>query len=146
MDVAELLARAVEQVPATAVGEAGVTATDVREYLEINELEVALQFLADLYDGWRPTTQWWDLLIAAADLMWLADIATWCRWGRWESMHGIVRAEVRLIPPSEGGRTTAIPGQGVLRPLWDIGRRTAAGALPRAEPQTVTTARSPPTV
>ena len=127
MDVAELLARAVEMVPATAVNEAGGTVTDAREYLEHNEWEVALDVLADLYDGWRPPTRWWGLLIEAADLMWLAETATWCRWGRWESVHGTIRAQLRLFPPAEGGRAVAIPGPGVLRPLWDIGQRTAAG-------------------
>ncbi|GAA2909964.1 hypothetical protein Acy02nite_89300 [Actinoplanes cyaneus] len=130
MDVADLLTRAVEMVPATAVNEAGGTVTDAREYLDHNEWEIALDVLADLYDRWRPPAQWWDLLIEAADLMWLTETATWCRWGRWgrwESLHGIVRAELQLFSPSHGGRAAAIPSPGVLRPLWDIGQRNAAG-------------------
>jgi len=127
MDVVELLRRAAELVPADVVNEAGVTAADVREYLDHNEWEVALDLLADLYDGWRPSAQWWDLLIEAAELMWLSDIAVWCHWGRWESVHGVFRAELRLNPPAEGGRSIAIPRPGVLRPLWDIGQRTGAG-------------------
>lgn len=113
-------------VPADVVSQAGVTAVDVREYLDHDEWEVALDLLADLETGWRPPTAWWDLLIDSAELMWLPDAAAWCRWGRWESIHGIVRAELRLLPAAEGGRQTPMPGKGILRPLWDLGRRTAA--------------------
>lgn len=127
MDVAELLARAAEMVPATAVNEAGVTAAGAREYLDHQEWEVALDLLADLHEGWRPTASWWELLIEAADLMRLTDTAAWCHWGRWESIHEIIRAELRLLAPAEGGRMTAVPGRGILRPLWHIGRHTAAG-------------------
>ncbi|WP_307871834.1 hypothetical protein [Micromonospora sp. U21] len=104
-----------------------MTVADVREYLDHDEWEVALDLLMDLDTGWRPTTVWWDLLIDSAELMWLAGVAAWCRWGRWESLHGIVRAELRLLSPAEGGRRTPIPGKGILRPLWDLGRHTAAG-------------------
>lgn len=114
-------------VPADVVNEAGVTVVDVREYLDHDEWDIALDLLADLDTGWRPPTAWWNLLIDSAELMWLSDAATWCHWGRWESIHGIVRAELRLLPPTEGGRRTPIPGKGILRPLWDLGRRTAAG-------------------
>ncbi|QOC95079.1 hypothetical protein D0Q02_29290 [Micromonospora craniellae] len=127
MDVADLLVRAAAMVPVDAVNEAGVTVMDVREYLDHGEWEVALGLLADLDTGWRPPTVWWDLLIDSAELMWLSDAVKWCRWGRWESIHGIVRAELRLLLPSEGGRRTPIPGKGILRPLWDLGRRTAEG-------------------
>ncbi|MGY4900433.1 hypothetical protein ACWEEK_33280 [Micromonospora aurantiaca (nom. illeg.)] len=128
MDVADLLARAAAMVPADVANEAGVTRVDVREYLYHDEWEVALDLLAeDLGTGWRPPTAWWDLLIDSAELMGLSDAAAWCRWGRRESIHGIVRAELRLLSPAEGGRQTPIPGKGILRPLWDNGRRTAAG-------------------
>jgi hypothetical protein len=127
VDVADLLARAAGMVPVDVVNDAGVTVVDVREYLDHDEWEVALDLLADLDTGWRPPTAWWDLLIDSAELMWLSDAAAWCRWGRWESIHGIVRAELRLLSPTEGGRGTPIPGKGILRPLWDLGRRTAAG-------------------
>ncbi|MEU4818220.1 hypothetical protein AB0G03_21445 [Micromonospora aurantiaca] len=127
MRVAELLARAAAMVPADVANEAGVTRVDVREYLDHDEWEVALDLLADLDTGWRPPTVRWDLLIDSADVMGLSDAAAWCRWGRWESIHGIVRAELRLLSPAEGGRQNPVPGKGILRPPWDIGRRTAAG-------------------
>jgi len=66
VDVVELLGRAAEIVPVDVVNEAGVTVADAREYLDHNEWEVALDLLADLYEGWRPPTQWWDLLVEAA--------------------------------------------------------------------------------
>jgi hypothetical protein len=122
VDVAELLARAVEMIH-----EAGGTAGDARDHLDHHEWEVALDILADRHDGWRPPAQWWDLLVEAADLMWRTETATWCRWRRWESVHGIIRAELRLFPPSEGGRAAAVPSPGILRPLWDIGQRTPTG-------------------
>ncbi|MFI5851544.1 hypothetical protein ACIA7R_27555 [Micromonospora chalcea] len=114
-------------VPADVVNEAGVTVVDVREYLDHDEWEVALDLLADLDTGWRPPTAWWDRLIDSAEMMGLSDAAARCRWGRWESIHRTVRAELRLPSPAEGGRQTPVPGKGILRPLWDIGRRTAAG-------------------
>lgn len=104
-----------------------MTAADAREYLDHNEWEVALELLADLYEGWRPPVQWWDLLIEAADLMRMTDTVTWCHWGRWESIHGVIRAELCLLAHAEGGRMTAIASRGILRPLWDIGQHTATG-------------------
>ena len=127
VEVAEILARAVEMVPVAAVNDPGSPVSDAREYLDHNAWELALDLLADLADGWQPTASWWDLLIKAADLMWLTDTAAWCHWRRWESIHGIIRAELRLLAPAEGGRTNAIPGHGILRPLWNIGRNTATG-------------------
>ncbi|GIH08467.1 hypothetical protein Rhe02_65340 [Rhizocola hellebori] len=126
MDVSELLAQAASMVPPAAANEAGLTVADAYEYLDHNEWEIALDILADL-EGWPAPVQWWDLLVEAAELMCLTESAHWCRWARWESANGIIRAELRLLPAEEGGRRTAIPGKGVLRPLWDIGRRTAAG-------------------
>ncbi|WP_247670448.1 hypothetical protein [Micromonospora sp. H61] len=52
MDIAEPLARATAMVPADIVNEAGVTVVDVREYLDHDEWEVALDLLADLDTGW----------------------------------------------------------------------------------------------
>ncbi|MFD9222782.1 hypothetical protein ACFWDI_22815 [Streptomyces sp. NPDC060064] len=43
--------------------------------------------------------------------------ATWCRWRQSVLRRGFLRAELRLLP---GARSTPIPGQGVLRPMWDI--------------------------
>ena len=98
-------------VPADVVNEAGVTVVDVREYLDHDEWEVALDLLADLDTGWRPPTAWWDRLIDSAEMMGLSDAAARCRWGRWESIHRTVRAELRLPSPAEGGRQTRSPAR-----------------------------------
>lgn len=45
----------------------------------------------------------------------------------YESIHGVIRADLVLNSPEAGGRRSAIPGAGVLRPMWDIGHRTSAG-------------------
>jgi hypothetical protein len=52
--------RAVEMVPVDAVNEAGVTVAEAREHLAHDQGEVALDLFADLYKGWRRTTQWRD--------------------------------------------------------------------------------------
>ncbi|RZT77805.1 hypothetical protein EV382_0965 [Micromonospora violae] len=107
-------------VPADVVNEAGVTVMDVREYLDHDEWEIALDLLADLHTGWRPPTAWWDLLIDSAELMWLPDAAAWCHWGRWESIHGTVRAELRLLSATEGGRRSCFD-RSVGRVVWRCG-------------------------
>lgn len=113
-------------VPAIATNESGATVADVAECVKHNEWEVALDLLADL-DDWPAGAQWWDLLIEAAELMWLTDTATWCRWRRWESIHGIFRARLTLVPVADGGRRIPIPGKGVLRPVWHIGQHMPDG-------------------
>ncbi|WP_211244037.1 hypothetical protein [Actinospica robiniae] len=40
----------------------------------------------------------------------------------------MIRADLVLDSPETGGRRSAVPGAGELRPMWDIGRRTSAGA------------------
>jgi len=68
-----------------------------------------------------------DLLADAAGQLQLAADVAWCRWRHLESRHGFVRAELTVLPAGEGPRSTAFSGAGVLRPMWDIGLRTAAG-------------------
>ncbi|MGK5444053.1 hypothetical protein ACSNN7_19865 [Micromonospora sp. URMC 105] len=126
MDVPDLLDRAATMVAANAADEAGARVAEVREYLQHHEWEIALDLLADL-DEWPAGAEWWDLLAEAADLMRLSDTAAWCRWRHWESIHGIIRAELTLVPAADGGRRTPIPGQGVLRPLWHIGQYMPEG-------------------
>ena len=48
-------------------------------------------------------------------------------WRAYEAVNGVIRADLALSAPEGGGRRSAIPGAGVLRPMWDIGRRTSAG-------------------
>ncbi|MEU8264735.1 hypothetical protein AB0C02_29465 [Micromonospora sp. NPDC048999] len=126
MDVPELLDRAAPMVPASATNDAGATVADVRQHVQHNDWGLALDLLANL-DGWPAGAQWWDLLIEAAELMWLTDTAAWCRCRRWESIHGVIRAELTLVSVADGGRRIPIPGKGVLRPLWHIGQHMPEG-------------------
>ncbi|MEU4218560.1 hypothetical protein AB0F10_24715, partial [Actinoplanes sp. NPDC026623] len=110
MDVPELLRQAARQVPAA------LPVTDVDSYLAYREWEIALDVLLDLGDAYPATTSFWHLLGDAAHRMGLERSAAWCAWRSREVLHGIIRAELRLLP---GARKSAIPGAGRLRPLWD---------------------------
>ena len=120
MDVPELLRRAADLVPPGARSDAGLCADDVRGYLREDEREVALSILED-FDGiqWQ-TVKFWDLLADAAQQMRLKGDATWCHWRRGETLYGIIRADLQLVDPDNGGRRTPVPGTGQLRPMWAI--------------------------
>lgn len=125
VDVPELLADASKLLPEDARSDAGLSVDDVHEYLGHNEWDVALGILQDFKDGcpWQ-TVEFWHLLEQAAEQMWLKTDAAWCRWRGWETQHGIVRAELRLVTPEAGGRRLPIPGAGQLRPMWAISKPT----------------------
>ncbi len=118
--VPELLRRATDLVPPSARSDAGRCADDVREYLLANEWEIALDILED-FDGiqWQ-TVEFWDLLAGAARQMQLSSSAAWHEWRRRETLHGIIRADLLLAAPDDGGRRTPVPGDGQLRPMWAI--------------------------
>jgi hypothetical protein len=122
VDVPELLGLAVDLVPPSARSDAGLGGDAVRGYLRENEWEVALSVLED-FDGiqWQ-TAEYWDLLADAAQHMGLGRNAAWCQWRRRETLHGVVRADLQLLAPQDGGRHSPIPGDGVLRPMWAIDR------------------------
>jgi hypothetical protein len=122
-----LLRAATDLVPAHARSDAGIGVEDVREYLGHDEWEVALGLLED-FDGiqWQ-TVQYWDLLIAAAQQMWLHSDVSWLHWRRSETRHGLIKANLQLVAAEAGGRRIPVPGRGQLRPLWSIGRTTASG-------------------
>ncbi|MFV2113662.1 hypothetical protein ACFHW0_15160 [Micromonospora sp. LOL_025] len=128
MDVPELLRRAARHVPAVATGAAGTTVADANEYLDHDEWKVALDILVELGDAYRSETASWDLPAEAARMMRLSRTERWCHWRRFEVVHGVMRADLQLVDPDvAGGRRTPIPGDGRLRPLWDIGDVTPAG-------------------
>jgi hypothetical protein len=120
VNVPELLRRAAELVPPGARSDAGLCADDVRGYLREREWDVALGILGD-FDGiqWQ-TAEFWDLLADAAQQMSLSDTAAWCQWRRGETLHGIIRADLQLAAPDDGGRRTPVPRTGQLRPMWAI--------------------------
>lgn len=120
MDVPELLRRAADLVPPSARSDAGLCVGDVRDYLREDEWDVALGILED-FDGIRwQTAEFWDLLADAAQQMSSAGGAAWSRWRRDETLHGIIRADLQLLAPEDGGRRTPVPGAGQLRPMWAI--------------------------
>lgn len=111
----ELLRRAVALVPGDARSDAGASAADVREYLEHDEWEFALDLLGD-FDGiaWQ-TSAYWKLLAAAAEELYLPS--KWFHWREAETRLGLIRADLQLVPSTRN----PIPAQGVLRPLWHVG-------------------------
>lgn len=115
----ELLRTAARELPA------GLPRADLDEYLAQQEWEVALDVLLDRGDDYPASTVFFQLLEEAAYRMELGRSAAWCAWRRREVLHGVIRAELRLVP---GVLRGAIPGAGQARPLWDIGLSTPAGA------------------
>ena len=120
MGFSKLLRRAADLVPPSARSDAGRGADDVREYLRETEWEMALGILGD-FDGiqWQ-TVEFWDLLTDAAQQMRLRRDAAWFQWRRGETLHGLIRADLQLVAPDDGGRRTPVPGSGQLRPGWAI--------------------------
>jgi hypothetical protein len=128
MDVPELLRRAADLVPPRARSDAGLSADAVRDYLRAHEWEVALGILQD-FDGiqWQ-TLEFWDLLTKAAQQMLLRGNVPWYQWRRGETLHGIIRAELQLLAPHDGGRRAPVPGTGQLRPMWALGHPSPESA------------------
>lgn len=122
MGIPDPLRQAAVTVPRWATSEAGATVADAVEYLDHNEYEIALDVLTELGDAYAAETSFWNLLAAAAAEMSLNRTKAWCHWRAAEARHGIIRADLQLFSPAQpGARRTAIPGDGILRPLWNIG-------------------------
>ncbi|MFI7650280.1 hypothetical protein ACIBTZ_29995 [Micromonospora sp. NPDC049460] len=127
MNVPEILGAAAELATADLRTDAGLTLDDIRRDLDLGEWELALGMLEDVSDEHPQPARFWQLLADAAGLLQLDRSVAWCHWRSYESTHGVIRADLALSSPEAGGRRTAIPGAGVLRPMWDIGHRTSAG-------------------
>lgn len=109
-------------VPRWATSEAGTTVADAVDYLEHNEYEIALDILTELGDAYAADQAFWNLLADAATEMNLHRATAWCHWRAAEALHGIIRADLHLFGPEQpGARKAAIPGDGILRPLWNLG-------------------------
>ena len=122
-----LIRQAVDLLPEDATAENGVTVKEVREDIARQEWEMALGVLIEIGDFHPVSGEFWEFLAEAARQMMLDRSRRWCQWRGWEVQHGTVRATLSLLGPEEGGRRSAFSGDGRLRPLWDIGRRTAGG-------------------
>ncbi|MGW4637069.1 hypothetical protein ACWEN6_01005 [Sphaerisporangium sp. NPDC004334] len=127
MDQDVSLLKAAQFCPTDIRTEAGVSVADVLESLEYGEWEMALLLLGDLGDAHPQAPEFWDLLADAARLMWLESDVAWYQWRGSEARAGALRAELCLARSEDGGRRTSIPPGGLLRPMWDIGRRTPEG-------------------
>ncbi|GAA3337148.1 hypothetical protein GCM10020358_12360 [Amorphoplanes nipponensis] len=119
MDVPDLLRQAAGELPA------GLPRADLDECLAQREWALALDVLLDRGDDYPATTSFFQHLEEAAHRLGLERSAAWCAWRRREVLHGVIRAELRLLP---GARREPVPGAGRVRPLWDIGLVTPAGA------------------
>ena len=127
MDVLALLKSASLLVPEETASENDVTVNDVWEYLAHDEWETALGLLEELGDVRSLPAAFWASMAAAAEELRLERSAAWCHWREGEALHGVIRADLTLRAPSDGGRRSPVPGAGVLRPMWDIGHRTPTG-------------------
>ncbi|MGY0065841.1 hypothetical protein ACWZEH_03145 [Streptomyces sp. QTS137] len=126
-DAFTLLRQAVDLLPEDAAAENGRTVRDVREDIGRQEWEMVLAVLIEIGDVQRAALGFWELLAEAARQMMLDRSRRWCEWRAWEAQHGAVRATLSLVGAEEGQRRTAFTGDGRLRPMWDIGNRTADG-------------------
>ncbi|MEU0913397.1 hypothetical protein [Streptomyces althioticus] len=127
MDVLALLKSASLLVPEETATENDVTVDDVWDHLAHDEWEVALGLLEELGDARPLPAVFWASMAAAAGELRLERSAAWCHWREGETRHGVIRAELTLRAPADGGRRSPVPGAGVLRPMWDIGHRTPTG-------------------
>ncbi|MFF4875472.1 helix-turn-helix domain-containing protein [Micromonospora sp. NPDC000668] len=81
-----------------------------------------------------PRPQWSAFFVTPATLLrWHRQLIArhWtyphARRGRQPVDRELRKLVLRLAAENPTGRRTPIPGKGILRPLWDLGRRTAAG-------------------
>ncbi|WP_310722978.1 hypothetical protein [Streptomyces sp. N2A] len=127
MDVPELLEAASLLVPERIATENDITVNDVWDYLTHDEWEVALDLLEELGDVPPLPLAFWQTLATAAEQMRLERSAAWCHWRCYETRHGIVRADLTLVPADVARRQKPFSGAGVLRPMWNIGNRAPTG-------------------
>jgi len=91
---------------------------DYEESVAHNELELALDALADVGEPLRSPPAFWSLLERAAAAMSLHAGAQRLRWRRVEAERGYLRASLSLASPAEGRKT---PILSAYRACWDIG-------------------------
>ncbi|MET8826281.1 hypothetical protein ABZX40_34580 [Streptomyces sp. NPDC004610] len=126
-DAFTLLRHAVDLLPEDAMAANGQTAREVRREIGLQEWEMALDALIEIADVHPVSVTFWETLAEAARQMMLDRRRRWCEWRGWEVTFGTIRATLSLLGTDEGGRRSAFSGDGRLRPMWDIGNRTADG-------------------
>ncbi|MFF5340492.1 hypothetical protein ACFY4H_07220 [Streptomyces althioticus] len=127
MDVLALLKSASLLAAEETASENDLTVDDVWEYLARDEWDVALGLLEELGDVRSLPAAFWASMAAAAEELRLERSAAWCHWREGETRYGLIRADLTLRAPADGGRRLPVPGAGDLRPMWDIGHRTPTG-------------------
>ncbi|MEU9497424.1 hypothetical protein [Streptomyces sp. NPDC048196] len=127
MDVPRLLEAAALLVPEPLATENDLTVNDVWDHLTHDEWEVALGLLEELGEVPPLPLAFWQTLATAAEQMRLERSAAWCHWRCYEARHGIIRADLTLVPADVARRQTPFSGAGVLRPMWNIGNRAPTG-------------------
>ncbi|MFC8723264.1 hypothetical protein [Kitasatospora sp. NPDC057198] len=128
MDVLELLESAGLLAPGAAADPDDPTVLEIWDLLAHDGWETVLTLLEEPGSNPPVPPRIWADLAAAAEELHHARSAAWCRWRRYEARDDLViRAELTLPPAAQGPRRTAFDGAGVMRPLWDIGRRTPDG-------------------
>jgi hypothetical protein len=127
MDVPELLEAASLLVPEETATENDITVRDIWDYLVHDEWEIALDLPEELGDACSLPLAFWEQLAEAAERLRLERSARWCHWRCSELRNGAIRADLTLRPAAEARHTAPIPGVGVLRPMWDIGRFSPTG-------------------
>ncbi|MHA7960763.1 hypothetical protein ACX9I7_23695 [Streptomyces sp. L500] len=125
MDVPGLLEAASLLVPESTATDDDLTVRDVWDCLAQDDWEFALNLLEEHRDGPALPLAFWETLADAAGRLRMRRSTAWCHWRAYETRHGVIRAELSL--PEDSPRRTPIPGAGALRPVWDIGHRTATG-------------------
>ncbi|WP_344624772.1 hypothetical protein [Kitasatospora arboriphila] len=126
-DAFTLLLQAADLLPDGVRTAEGGTAEDVRDCGWRHDWEFAFDLLLAMGRARSLPPPYWGLLADAAGQVGRERTARWCDWRRGEAERGGVRAELVLAGADAGWRTTPFAGDGRLRPMWDIGLRTATG-------------------
>lgn len=127
MDVPTLLEAASLLVPEETATADDITVDDIWDHLVGDEWEIAFGLLEELGQGEPQPPAFWEALADAARQLRLERSTAWCHWRGYEARNGVIRADLTLRPAEEAGRTTPVPGAGILRPMWDIGHRSPTG-------------------
>ncbi|MDP9643117.1 hypothetical protein J2S53_003062 [Actinopolyspora lacussalsi] len=129
-DAFTLIRRATELLPEHARAENGALPDDVRDCQRAGDWELALDLLLRIGESHPVPVDFWRMLTESARQLRLTETAAWCVLRDYETRHGTVRARLSLLPTSEGGRRIPVPGDGRLRPLWNIGNRAPGSERP----------------
>ncbi|MHA6761961.1 hypothetical protein [Streptacidiphilus sp. PAMC 29251] len=127
MDVSKLLEAVALLVPPETATDNDITVDDVWDYLAQDDWEVALGLLEELANIRGLPLSFWETMAVAAEALHLKRSTAWCYWRCYEARNGVIRATLSLLPADASRRKTALPGPGVMRPLWNLGSLAPGG-------------------